>query len=84
MSQQKFALMIWPTDNNLINVRSLDDIVRPKKLFNDYRILDECLCVYPGFMPGPDEDGLWKAIILATAGEDIFINMTIKLTLNAC
>ena len=33
-------------------------------MFNEYEIGEEVLADYPGWMPGPDEDQLWKGVII--------------------
>lgn len=76
MAQMKFALMLWPTDDNLVSVHSLDYIRKPKKAFNDFQVGDDCLTFYPKH-EGPDgvsDSGemLWKSIILAVGGKKQF------------
>ena len=69
MSQKLFALMLFPSDNNFVGIHSLSLIRKPEKLFNEYEVGEEVLAEYPGWMPGPDEEQLWKGVILATSGK---------------
>ncbi|VDI43782.1 Hypothetical predicted protein [Mytilus galloprovincialis] len=58
-AQNKFAVMLWPTDSGKMSVHSLGKIKEPLKPWNDFKLGDKGKASYPGYKE------LWDFEILA-------------------